>query len=300
MDGKELVQAFLDAVDRAEADLLELQPRAIYQALDLAACEFARQTRLFTRTATIVMVAAQQRYDLPPDFISIYGSSPDGRLVAKYTDLGGTVYWPCALDEGLLFRDDDTATAESPPDAFAIVPRQASETRLTGTTTSAGAAAGGEATLTDAVNTFTSVVEVRDRVHNTTKSSSGLAIAVAAHALTCCMFGGTGAGFGSGDAYVIVPGATQQVLLDHPATAVAAGETLAVPYIALPPPVFSDYASWPFKPSTSQKIAQEAAFQYLLHKKQGKPRGEDHAMFVAEITQTKREIALNLLKSRSA
>jgi hypothetical protein len=298
MDGKQLTQAFLDAVDKAEADLLELQPRAIYQALDLAAIEFARQTRILTKTATLTMVMSQQRYDLPPDFLTIYPSSPSGRLLGKYTDTGGTVYWPVAVDEGLIFQDDDSATNDSPPEAFAIVPRQAAETRITGTTTSAGAATGGEATLTDAVATFTGAVEVRDRVHDATKESSGIVIAVAAHALTCCMFGGISAAFGSGDAYVIVPAATQQALLDAPAA--VAGETLVIPYICAPPPVFSDYASWPFKESTCQRIAQEAAFQYLLHKRQGKPREADHQMFNSEITQTKREIALNILKTRSS
>lgn len=293
MDGKQLTQAFLDAIDRAEADLLELQPRAIYQALDLAACEFARRARCLTKTATLTMAEAQQRYDLPPDFISLYASAAGGRLVGKYTDAAGSVSWPSAVDESLIFQYDIVDSGA--PACFAIVPRIASEGRITGTVTSTGAAAGGEAALVDSGAAFTGAVEVRDRVHNATKESSGIVVAVtSATQLACAMAGGTGSGFALSDAYVIVPAATQQVLLDAPSE--TAGETLEIAYIASPPPVFSDYATWPFTEDRSQKIALEAAFQYLLHKKQGRPRAEDHQMFMAEITQTKREIALNLLR----
>ena len=65
MDGKTLSQTFLDAVDKAEGDLVELQPRVIYQALDLAACEFARMTRALINTS-------------PEPFSNIAASYPAG------------------------------------------------------------------------------------------------------------------------------------------------------------------------------------------------------------------------------
>lgn len=293
MDGKTLSQIFLDAVDKAEGDLVELQPRAIYQALDLAASEFARLTRLLTKTATITTVAHQARYDLPPDFLSMLTTR--GRVLGKYIDAAAEVSWPVAVAEGIIFGDDDAGDEDSPPSCFAIVTRLSSETRITGTTSAAGAAAGGEATLTEAGKTFASTVEVRDRVHDTTKQSSGIVLAVTSDtAIVCAMFGGVSSGFGSGDAYVIVPGATQQVLLDR--VSEVSDETLSIPYVSAPPPVFSDYGVWPFPEHTCRAIAEEAAFKFLTDKKKGKPRAEWRAGFAREVLQTKREMALNVLR----
>lgn len=298
MDGKQLTREFLDAVDRAETDLVELQPQGIFRALDVAACEFARQTRLITRMATITSVDGQNRYDLPPDFLAIFGGGDrarGGRLVGKYTDAAGGVTWPFAVNEALINQDEDAETEESPPKVFAVVPRQTAESRLSGSTTSAGAAAGGEAALNKTGESFTSTVEVRDRVHNLTTEADGIVIAVVSNILlTCAMFGGKSASFGSGDSYVIVPGATQQVLLGRKSN--AAAETLKVPYIAAPPPVFSDYASWPFPEHTGRAIAGYAAYRWLTDKKKGEPRRQHYAAFAAEVVQTKREMALNILR----
>jgi hypothetical protein len=292
MDGKTLSQIFLDAVDKAEGDLVELQPRVIYQALDLAACEFARLTRMLINTVTIATVDGQSRYDLPPDFLSI--SAVAGKMLGKFTATDGSVSWPCAVPEAAIFADESNADEDS-PSAFAVVNRLSSETRISGTTTAVGAAAGGEATLTEAGKTFAATVEVRDRVHNTTKQSDGIVLSVTSNtAIACAMFGGISSGFGSGDAYVIVPGATLQVLLDRVSDANA--ETLQIPYVAAPRPVFSDYGVWPFPEHTCRAICEEAAFKYLTDKKRGKPRPEWRGGFSREVLQTKREIALNVLR----
>lgn len=298
MDGKQLIREFLDAVDRAETDLLELQPRTIFTALDVAACDFARQTRMITKTATITTVDGQGRYDLPPDFLAIFGGGDRQRgrpLVAKYTDADGNVTWPTAVNEALINQDANAEDEESPPKVFSVVPRTSSEGRITGTTTSAGAAAAGEATLNDTGAGFDDSVEVRDRVHNVTTEADGIVVGVASDiALTCVLFGGRSASFGSGDAYVIVPAATQQVLLSR--VSPVAGETLKVPYVAAPPPVFSDYASWPFPEDTCRSIAAYGAYMYLVNKKQGDPRRQHFANYAAAIVKMKREMALNVLR----
>jgi len=298
MDGKQLTREFLDAIDKAETDLLELQPRTIYHALDVAACDFARQTRLITHKATITTVDGENRYDLPPDYLAIFAGGDrtrESRPMGKYTDIDGGVTWPCAVNEALINNDPDSETEESPPRAFAVVARGTAEGRISGATTSAGVVAAGEAILNDTAAEFASAVEVRDRVHDLTTEADGIVLAVTSDiALACALFDGRSASFGSGDSYVIVPGATQQVLLARKSN--AAAETLVIPYISAPPPVFSDYASWPFAEDTCRAIAAYAAYMYLVAKKKGEPRRQHYANYTQEVVKTKREMALNILR----
>jgi hypothetical protein len=112
--------------------------------------------------------------------------------------------------------------------------------------------------------------------------------------LTCALFGGTSSGFGSGDAYVIVPAATQQILLDAPS---ADGDgTFSVPYIKAPSPVYSDYGTWRLPEQSCRAICEEAAFRFLSGKKLGKPVALHHKSFLDEIRRTKEEMAMRALQ----
>jgi hypothetical protein len=297
MDGKQLTRLFLDAIDRPEVDALELNQRAIYQALDTAAIEFARQTRLLGAVAPLTTVAGIDTYDLPPDFIGVRVKDRRNRLVIKYTAADGSVSWPVKTSFDRIYFASETER-KAVPYQVAVIARGSEETRITGTVTTTQAAdAGGEALLVDSAKTFTGAVQARDRVHNTTRYASGLALSVAsAHAVTCALFQGTQQGFTSGDAYTIAQASKYQLLLDAPS--LTAGETIEVPYIRMPPPVFSEFASWPFPESSCQAIAYEAAFHYLSNKDKGKPRGMHHEAFIEELRQTRREIALQALQSR--
>lgn len=297
MNGMELKQLFLDAIDRPVGDELELSDRAIFTALDHAAAEFARFTRMLKKSATITSVKDQQIYDLPADFISLYAYNGSRRLVVKYTDGNGDVTWPvCSSFEKIFVEDEDEAKAT--PDRFCIVPRSAAETRLAGTASSAGAVSVGEAALIDSTAAFTTTAEVRDRAHNTTKDAAGLVVAVSsATQVKTVLFGGTGQGWAISDAYVITPGATQQIMLDAPSE--TAGHTITIPYVRMPPPVFTDYATWPFPVASCRAIVYQAAFHFLNNKRDGKPRKIHHDAFRAEIHQAKVEQAMNLLQGRS-
>jgi hypothetical protein len=138
-------------------------------------------------------------------------------------------------------------------------------------------------------------VQARDNVHNTTRQSHGLVLSVAAVTqLKCAMFGGSSQGFGSGDAYVVVPASTQQLLLDAP-SADSTG-TFTIPYIRKPAPVFSDYGVWGLPEESCRAICDEAAFRFTSGKKLGKPVLLHHKGFIEEVKRVREEAAMRALQ----
>lgn len=297
MDGKTLIEMFLDAVDKPEVDMLQLNSRTIYRNMDAAAIEFARQTRLLTGTATIVSSQGSSRYDLPPDFIDLYVYDGNRRLVVKYVDGDGNAHWPVVSDFQKIFRAN-ASEARDYPARIAVVARETDESQITGATTDAGAPAGGEASLKDSGKTFTATAQVRDNVHNTSRQSHGLVLAVTSNTeLKCALFGGTSQGFQSGDSYVIVPAAAHQILLDAPSA--DSDGTFTVPYIRAPAPVFSDYGTWGLPEQSCRAICMEAAFQFLSGKKLGYPVAQRHKAFLDEVRRVREEMAMRMLQGDS-
>lgn len=296
MDGKALTQIFLDAVDEVAVDMSAVDLRTVYEHLDVAAISFTRELGLLAATAAITTVVSQQAYDLPPNFIRMQVKNSRGQYVGKYSD-GSNTYWPVLEDFDDIYRRNLT-DGKSAPGSFAIQGKAAKSDLITGTTTSAGAAAAGEATLNDSAATFTAGVHARDRVYNTTSEASGIVLSVTSNtAVKCALFPEGMESWASGDGYLIQPAAVKQVYLDAPS--LTAGHTLNIPYIAMPDPVYSEHGFWRIDPKSCYAIAHEAAFFYMMNRPKKKTNRFHHDLFIAEIRQIKIEITDQVLGSRT-
>lgn len=295
MDGKSLKRAVLDFLDEEVASALFAKARVVYEYLDAAAVEFARDTQSLTAEAEITTVADQQEYDLPPDFIQLYMKSSVGRFFGKYYD-GSNCSWPVFTSYEKIYKTNLT-DSKSIPGRFAIRDKDAKEDLIQGAADAAGAASGGQCTLQDDSMLFTTTNRVypRDRIHNTTDGSDGVVLSVtdATH-LVCALFGGGSNDWALSDAYVIQPAAEKQVVLDAPSE--TAGHTLTIPYICRPTPVYSDYGFWRIDPMSCRAIAAEAAFLYMNQKGDFEAANRLRMIYQEEVLRTRRERAMMRLQ----
>ena len=259
MDGKRLIEVFTGIVSPLLPQRVSASRQSIFQYLDDAASKFFRKTLTYTRTYAFTTVAAEQEYFLPTDFVEITAWDSDTRKPVILLNDGSEDYYPF-LDPD--YDEDPVSTAI--PDSFAISESDSTLFTVTGTTTSAGAYSYGESTLTDTAKLFTTtnLIFARDFIRNLTNNSSGIITEItSATALKTCMFGGKTNAWGSGDSYRISrQKATKLIFNDIPSTA---GYTVTVTYAALPPPVFSDIASWFTTETIARAICAEAAVMFL-------------------------------------
>jgi len=295
MDGKSLKRAVLDFLDEEVALGIFAKPRVIYEYLDAAAVEFARDTQSLTAVVAITTVAGQSEYDLPPDFIGTYMKTEVGRFFGKYYD-GSHYTWPVLTTWEKIYKANLT-DAKDTPGRFAIRDKDTKESLITGTADADGAATGGQCTLYDAAMLFTTTNRVypRDRIHNTTDGSDGVVLSVtdATH-LVCALFDGGSNDWSTGDAYVIQPAAEKELILDAPSE--TSGHILSLPYICRPTPVYSDYGFWRIDPMSCRAIAAEAAFLYLGQKGDFEAANRLRMVYQEEVTRTRREKAMMRLQ----
>ena len=146
---------------------------------------------------------------------------------------------------------------------FSLRDKQSLNTQVTGTATSAGAASGGKALLTDTSALFwtTDKVWPGDTAHNTTDGSDGIVLSVESTTTAyCALFGGTDNDFTSSDAYVIQPQGRVELILDPPP--MNSGDIIEVTYVASPPPVYDDYGVYRFRQHVCEAIVKYAAWLY--------------------------------------
>ena len=229
-----------------------------------AAKDYAKKTRCLYQTQTITTIANQANYALNPDHQEIASENKDDAAkVLKYTDASGNDFWMTQQ----LYQDQyyaNNTTSVAVPSGFAVVGR-AQAAQITGTATSTAAEAGGESNLIDTTAPFASV-QVGDEIYNTTKDYIGVVLAVTSTTtLKTAMFdlstaNSAYAGWASGDAYIIQPSARYDLVLDPPP--VTAGETVTVPYIQRPAPVYSDYGSYNFAAGNEEALLKYALWLY--------------------------------------
>ena len=290
MDGKTLYNYGVKAL----GGIADTDKKFFYDCLDAAALDFVRQTRILTAIATLTTVEDQQAYNLPADFIEPYLKDRSQRFVAKYND-GSYDYWPYLTSFEKIYRANYTDSKDV-PGRFAIRDKPTAETTVTGTATSVGAASAGSCILTATGGTFTTTVEARDIIHNTTDGSDGIVLSVTDDThLVCALFDGTADDWSVSDAYVITPAANYQVYLDAPSA--TAGQSLYVPYLCMPSPVYSDYTTWRFPPMSCRAICYEAAWLFNADYEDGLARFENlHKKYLEEIQRVNRETALKRLQ----
>lgn len=275
MDGKTLLHKLRQALDEpADSDFLET--RTEYNYLNSAAVEFVIRTNCLKSSQIITTVADQTGYTLNADFIKLFLINGDGKLFIKYND--GTNNYFIIVEDYDVIQHQITVTSQSIPNRFAIKDDPTLDTRITGTTTSAGASSGGEATLTDTAADF-SDVSAGDIVHNTTDGSDGMVLSkTSSTVLVVALFSGTDDDWTSGDAYVIQPQGRMQIVLDPPPS--TAGHTLAVEYVQRPAPVYSDYGVFRFPSQYADPLVSYAAWLYKY--KDSKPGEGDRLLQIFE------------------
>jgi hypothetical protein len=294
MDGRQLLQAVLDQLDDTSQVRRE-DRRRIFRALDLAAQAFCRFTRIYRRSVTVTTAEGEQHHDLPPDFLDLYMQRPNGRRYVRYT-AGADVTWPAVVPWEQIYRLNLTERQET-PSRVAIREQETTPALITGTATAPGAESRGAAVLTDAAKNFltTNRVWPRDAIHNQTKDSDGIVLAVtdATH-LQVALFDGKSKGITSGDTYTIVPATRERLSLEAPAA--SAGHAIDIPYVGMPDPVYSDYGSWRLSDARCYGIASGAAMLLKLPESSWQEAQVLSRGFMEEVKQTNRETARRVLR----
>jgi len=297
MDGKKLTRLVLDALDEQSISDNFADQRRIYENLDWAAEIYSAETGQLRTSVDIATIIYHQAYDLPPNFIKLYMKTGRGKFYAKYIYDTDQVCWPQMVSYERIFRAD-YIDPQKTPNCFAIKEKEDPESLITGTTTANGAASGGECTLTDSTKKFLSDDKVypRDIIHNTIDGSDGYVLSVTDDThVQCALFAGTDNDFTSGDTYVIQPAAERQIYLEAPSE--VTGHIITIPYICTPPPIFSDYGFWPFRPRTCRAIAWGAASLFKVPKRQFKESSELGGHFAAEVNRMRNVQAQRILRS---
>ena len=263
MDGKELSYRLRQLINEdANSDFID--SKTTYQYLWEAARDFTAATNALRSSQSITTVASQQGYTLNANFGQLYLRNDDNEFVIKYNNGTTETFLPWKAYQEIIYENQ---TAEvSVPSYFTLIDDPTLDTKISSTTTSAGAATAGESTLTDTAADF-SDVSAGDIVHNTADGSDGIVLSkTSTTVLVTALFGGTDNDWTSGDAYVIQPQGRLQLYLNQPLS--TASHTITVYYTQVPPPVFSDYGTYRFQQGSTDAIIKYAAWLYKYRDKQ--------------------------------
>ena len=182
----------------------------------------------------------------------------DEEYIVKLND-GVSNTFPIFKEYEDIIYDDET-TSISLPSWFTLIDNTSLASRITGTTTSAGAVSGGECTLIDTAGDLSDAF-AGDIVHNTTDDSSGYILSKTSSTVAVtALFGGTNNDWTSGDSYIIQPQGRIQLILNPPPS--VAGYTVTLDYLKRPAPVFSDYGVYRFPQAYMPTIVKYAAWLY--------------------------------------
>jgi len=241
-----------------------MDERTSYDYIYEAVKEFVRRTKSLTGSQSISTVVNQTSYDLTSRFMHLYFRDSWNRLIIKYTS-SGQDSWLTIRDYDMFVQNQRTGSVPN-PDSFTLIDNQNQPTNVSGTATANGAASNGECTLTDATAPFSNI-QYGDSVHNTTNGSSGTVIALTStSAIVTCLFGGTSAEWALGDSYIVVPQPRKSLILDPPPS--GANDTITVPYIELPIPVYSPYRSYRIDHQFEMALVSYAAWLYKYKDRQ--------------------------------
>jgi hypothetical protein len=286
MDGKELLYRLRFLLNE-DSDSGFLDSKSSYGYLHEAATEFTRRTNCLKATQTITTVVDQSSYTLNADFLNLYLKTEENEFYIKYND-GSNDYFLTGRDyEDIIYGNDTTSV--SIPSGFAMIDDPTLDDRITGTTTSDGAASSGESILTDTAADFTDA-SIGDIVHNVTDGSDGVILAKGA-GLTTALFNGTNNDWTAGDSYIIQPQGRLQVVLDPPPS--TAGHTITVHYTQRPKPVYSVYGTYRFQ---SQYMDALVKYAYFLYKYRDREPDYGNIMFQVFDRQV-RQYGVSLNKS---
>lgn len=246
-----------------------MNDKTSYYFLWEGAKRYVAKTNCLTSYQDITTVADQTNYTLDAKYMKLYLRDSSNRFYARYYDTSNYTFLVWKDYEDIVRANKVASTdAVEVPTHFSIRDKQSLYSQITGTATSAGAASGGECTLTDTAGLFTTTdyVSAGDTIHNTTDGSDGVVLSVTdANNLQCALFGGTDNEWGSSDAYVIQPQGRSEFILYPPPD--DASDTVRVEYIERPEPVFSDYGMYRLPQQGLEAVIDYAAGKYKYRDK---------------------------------
>lgn len=255
MEGFSLTRTLANLLNESATSAF-LNARDSYEYIWKAVLDFNRRTHFQTNIQTIAVTPSTAAYNLNPDYVDLSLFDSYNQKFIKYTTGGNDSFLYAQPYSTSVLQN--TSTAVSPPTYFSITDAAALP-NWTGAASSAGAAVNGECTLTDSTATFTNVFP-GDFVHNTTDGSHGVIIAAtSATQVVCALFEGTSNDWAPADAYIIVPQARWQIIFTPPP---AFTDTVTVPYIQRPLPVYSPYRSYRLPLDAELPVVSFAAFLY--------------------------------------
>lgn len=261
MDGKTLTRILAEVLNE-DPDTSGFSPEGSRQSYDYlfwSAIQFNDRTSYLRDTQSITTEEDTQSYTLDADFQRLYMKDDYDRLFIRYTDGDSVDSYIYYRDEEDIFYDHDT-TSIAVPGYFYIKDKELTTASRTSTATSTAASSAGQCTLTDTEATFTTWdVWPGDTIHNTTDDSTGYVLSVTSEtALVCALFGGTNNYFTDADAYTIVHQPRLQLVLSQPTS--TASETITVPFVQRPTPVYSDYGTYRFPIQYNEGLVKGAAW----------------------------------------
>ena len=256
MDGATLLRDLRQVLSESSGSSW-LDTKSSYDHLYSAAIATVSRTDMLTTTQAITTVANDNTYELNANFLKLYMVDNENKFFIKYYDGSSTTFIYFDTYQSIYLSNNTTSV--SIPHRFSITD-SAAVANITGTATSDGSASNGECTLTDSTAPFTNV-KAGDYVHNTTDASNGIALAVTStSAIVTALFDGTDNEWDTSDAYVVIPQARFQLILDPPP--LTAGHTITVPYVYKPDPVFSNYRSYKIPNGYKSALVKYAAWEY--------------------------------------
>ena len=265
MDGK-TARIFTEHLIRAKSKAAVVNRKMTFDLLHAGAEEFVNLTGCLVSSQDITTVADQADYDLAANYLRLYlktNEKKGGEYFIRYTD-GSSVEYLLTFQpyqKTVYDKDDDSVDV---PSLFTLHQKTTLPTQLTGTTTSAGTLSGGQANLTDTGEAFKTYVSAGDIVHNSKKDATGVVLSVTDDEnLVTAMFTSDGnpKDWASADTWVIQPQPRMQLQLVPPPD--TASETVTVPYITKPAPVYSDYGTWNVSDIYHKAFCLYAAYLYL-------------------------------------
>lgn len=257
MEGFTLLRKLREQLDESSTSTF-LNDRTSYDYCYDAVNDFNFKTHYLTATQTITISASTNAYNLNPDFVSLALMDDRNRPYIKWTYSGSDTFI-YGRDYASIVLENDSSTATI-PGSFSITDAD-QPSNITGTASAIGAAANGEATLTDSTADFTNVAP-GDFVHNTTQSTDGVIISkTSTTQLVCALFsdGTSGSAWAQNDAYVIVPQPRYKIVFTSTPSATA---TATIVYVKRPDPVYSTFRAYKLPFNYTMPIVQFAAFLY--------------------------------------
>jgi hypothetical protein len=261
MDGQ-TIQRKVPALLGEQSTSSFIDKQFTYDVAYEAVTEFIRRTELLKDITTLTTTVGIDLYALPPDYLCLFARDYYNRYFIQYLKAGTTQPTPVLWQDISIGIYNFDTSSKVPIDYFTIL-ESSQINAVTGTAVALGAIDTpmiDESILYGNVGDFTNVSE-GDRAYNTTDSSEGYIISIpTTNSLVTAMLGGTDNEWGAGDAYVIMP--QQRYSIGTIPSPSQPGDSLVVPYIQKPIPVYSPFRRYNIPSIYELPIIEYAAFLY--------------------------------------